>query len=212
MRTGWFVSALMILAVAWAGPLPALARHSFAAHMTMHMAVVAVAAPMLALAMAGTSVDPVHRMPRFPSPVAASMVEFATVWAWHAPAWHDAARHQLPIFMLEQTSFVLAGVLLWIAAIGGDRNERRMRVGGGVVALLFTSMHMTLLGALFALGNRPLFRHASTTDLQVADQQLGGVIMLLGGGAAYLAGGVWLTATALRPTSAAAVCRDERAP
>lgn len=211
MRTGWLVSASVILGLAWAGPLPAMARHSFAAHMAMHMAVVAAAAPMLALALAGTRADPVRRMPRFLSPIGASMLEFAAVWAWHAPALHEAARHQSGAFLLEQASFATAGVLLWIAAIGGDREQRRLRAGGGVVALLFTSMHMTLLGALFALADRPLFRHVQGPDLaHVADQQLGGVIMLLVGGAAYLAGGVWLTAAALRPSPAPAPCHAER--
>jgi putative membrane protein len=66
---------------------------------------------------------------------------------------------------------------------------------------LFTSMHMTLLGALFALANRPLFVHvpeAAPVGIQLADQHLGGAIMLLAGGAAYLLGGLWLTAGVLR--------------
>jgi putative membrane protein len=64
-------------------------------------------------------------------------------------------------------------------------------------------MHMTLLGALFALATRPLFHHASADSLSAAsDQQVGGVIMLLVGGAAYLIGGLWLTAVALRPRNA----------
>lgn len=210
MRPTWLLSALTILALAWLGPLPALARHSFAAHMTVHIAVVAVAAPTLAIAIAGTNLDPVRRRPRFVSPLVASILEFVIVWAWHAPAWHDAARQQTGLFVLEQASFAVAGVGLWIAALGGDPDERRIRAGGGVAALLFTSMHMTLLGALFALANRPLFRHPAATDLsRVADQQLGGVIMLLVGGAAYLAGGLWLTATALRPTTVAAAAVDE---
>jgi putative membrane protein len=60
-------------------------------------------------------------------------------------------------------------------------------------------MHMTLLG-LSALANRPLLSHATTapTGEALADQQLGGVIMLLVGGASYLSGGLGLTASVLR--------------
>jgi putative membrane protein len=161
--------------------------------MTMHIAVVAVATPLLALGIAGTAADPVGFMPRVVAPIPASMLELVVVWAWHIPALHHAARHQSGAFVLEQTTFVIAGLLLWIAAIGGDREQRRLRAGAGIVALLFTSMHMTLLGVLFALANRPLFHPASVTD-----QQLGGVIMLFVGGSAYLLGGLWLTAVALR--------------
>ena len=210
MRGGWLFLGLAVLALAWLGPLPNLAGHSFAAHMTMHIAVVAVAAPLLALAMAGTVADPVRTMPHVVAPIPASMVELVVVWAWHVPALHQAARHGTGAFVLEQATFMVAGMLLWSAAIGGDREQRRLRAGGGIVALLFTSMHMTLLGALFAVASRPLFHHASSSDVSpVTDQQLGGVIMLLVGGASYLAGGLWLTATALRSRSAPSTGREE---
>ncbi|MGH9372866.1 MAG: cytochrome c oxidase assembly protein, partial [Vicinamibacterales bacterium] len=47
MRRGSLLLGLGVLAAAWLGPLPALASGSFAAHMTMHIGVVAVAAPLL---------------------------------------------------------------------------------------------------------------------------------------------------------------------
>jgi putative membrane protein len=179
-----------VLAITWLGPLPDLARHSFAAHMTMHMAVVAMAAPLLSIAIAGTAFDPTPAVPLLFAPIPASIAELVVVWAWHAPALHHAARDQTSVLVLEQTSFLTAGLLLWIAACGSR--------GAGVVALLFTSMHMTLLGALFALANRPLFAHATESPALLADQQLGGTIMLLVGGASYLAGGLWLLAGLLR--------------
>ena len=207
MRTASLVAAIAVLAVAWLGPLTNLASHSFAAHMTMHIAVVAVAAPLLALGMAGTGADPVRALPHVVAPIPASMVELVVVWAWHVPALHHAARQETAAFVLEQGSFIVSGVLLWMAAIGGNHEQRRLRAGSGIVALLFTSMHMTLLGALFALANRPLFEHLPSVGASTAvtDQQLGGVIMLLVGGASYLLGGLGLTAVALRSRSAAAV-------
>jgi putative membrane protein len=203
MRYGWFGLALAVLVVSWFGPLPALARHSFAAHMTLHIAVVAIAAPLVALAVAGSRADPVIRVPDVIAPIPASMIELVLVWAWHVPALHEAARQSFAAFALEQASFLFAGTLLWLAAIGGRPEQRRMRAGGGIVALLFTSMHMTLLGALFALANRPLFHRGTWSSAAdaLADQQLGGVIMLLVGGAAYLAGGLALTALALRSSA-----------
>jgi len=220
MRRVWLALVAATLAFAWLGPLPAMARHSFAAHMTLHMAVVAVAAPFVALAIAGTSADPVRRMPRVLAPIPISLIELVVVWAWHAPALHYAARQQPEAFVLEQASFMGAGTLLWLAAIGGDHEQRRVRAGAGITALLFTSMHMTLLGALFALAGRPLFKHAGSPlepalsvvegPSAIADQQLGGVIMLLVGGASYLTGGLWLTAVVLRPTPAQLLSRQGR--
>jgi putative membrane protein len=203
-RTVWLTVAVATLASVWFGPLPMWARHSFAAHMTMHMIVVAIGAPLIALAIAGTAADPVRRAPALVPPIPLAMVELVVVWTWHAPMLHHAARQTAGAFAAEQLTFLAAGVMLWIAAIGGDPEQRRLRAGGGIVALLFTSMHMTLLGALFALANRPLFHHVpSGLEVSVvADQHLGGVIMLLVGGASYLAGGLSLTADALRTRTA----------
>ena len=78
----------------------------------------------------------------------------------------------------------------------------RASPAAGAFALLLTSMHMTLLGALLALAPRPLFGEGTVTCLGLTlgaaqDQQLGGVLMLMIGGAVYLAGGLALVARLL---------------
>jgi putative membrane protein len=161
------------------------------------------------VSLAGSTVDPVRPAPRLFPAIAASMVELVVVWAWHVPALHQAARHETSVLVLEQTSFLAAGLLLWIAACGGSPEGRRLRAGAGVVALLFTSMHMTLLGALFALATRPLFHPVAAGDASLADQHLGGAIMLLVGGASYLAGALWLAAGMLSVPRASEMKRRE---
>jgi putative membrane protein len=198
---------LLALALAWLGPLPALAPRSFSAHMTMHMGVVAAAAPLVALGIAGGPLDPVRRAPRFFSAIPLSVVELVVVWAWHTPALHQAARGNMRWLIVEQGMFLASALLVWLSAFGGDRSRDSARAGAGVVALLLTSMHMTLLGALLALAPRPLYAHAGSHGPQMqalGDQHLGGTIMLLAGGVAYLAGGLWLSVLLLRPRGQAA--------
>ena len=182
-------AGLLVLAAAWLGPLPSLASHVFSAHMTMHLAVMAVAAPLIAYGLAGSRFDPVRVAPRLFSPVLASAAEFVIVWTWHAPALYQAARHDAFAFAAEQITFLLAGLWLWLAVLGGEPHIRLARAATGVVVLLLTSMHMTLLGALLALGPRPLYADAHSS---LPDQHLGGALMLLVGGSVYLAGGLWL--------------------
>ena len=203
MRVAPLVLGLATLAAVWVGPLPELLPGSFSAHMTMHMGVVAVAAPLLAIGAAGGKLDPVRRAPALLAPIPASMVELVAVWAWHAPALHHLARHSVAGLLVEQSTFLLSGLLVWCSAFGGEAGRRGNRTATGIVALLLTSMHMTLLGALLALAPRPLYGHAlhagpasPLTPLQ--DQHLGGTIMLLAGGIAYLAGGLWLAVRLLR--------------
>ena len=196
-----FLVGVALLVLAWLGPLPDLSRHSFSAHMTLHISLVALVAPLLAWGVARSRFDPVRLMPALFAPIPASIVELMVVWGWHAPILHHAARMGEGAFLLEQASFLGAGLLLWLACIARTPTAENWRPAAGVGALLFTSIHMTLLGALFALTPRPLYAHGPEELFglsQLADQQLGGAIMLLVGGASYLIGGLWLTASVLR--------------
>lgn len=191
----WFAlcTGLIVIAMIWLGPLLGSWRTSFSAHMLAHMGVIAIAAPLIALGL------PKKWRPRrsMPSalPLVASMVELVAVWSWHAPAVRAAAEVSVPVTILEQGIFLAAGILLWWSCLAG-RGER-FNAGIGASALLLTSIHMTLLGALLALSPRPLYGtdevicFGLTLDAG-SDQQLGGVFMLLIGAAVYLGGGVWL--------------------
>ena len=188
---------LAVLIFAWAGPLPRLVQQSFAAHMWLHMLVVGIAVPLIAaalaprLAIAGTVA----------LPIVVSILDFVVVWGWHAPLLHHASRSD-PLFLaLEQLSFFSVSLLVWLVALAGaDRGNAAL---GGAMALFFTSMHMTLLGALLGLAPRPLYASHHSGDgwlnlSPMADQQLGGVIMLAVGGVVYLVGGLVLMARVLR--------------
>jgi putative membrane protein len=121
------------------------------------------------------------------SPLVACLLEFVIVWGWHTPALHVAARHQGLWFAVEQLSFAGAALFLWLSIIGGDARERRARAGSGVIALVLTFAHMIMLGVLIALAPRVLYGHAS-----LADQQIGGAVMVIGATMVFPAAAVWL--------------------
>jgi putative membrane protein len=201
MRPLLATAGSLVLALAWLGLLALGGDQGFTGHMAVHVAVVAIAAPLLAVALAGSRLDPTPQAPLLFAPLFASALEFLVVWGWHAPALHAAARAAPAVMAVEQASFLAVGLLVWLAAFGHDRGPARVAWGGGVLALFLTSMHMTLLGALLALSPRPLYGHvqhgfASLPPLD--DQHLGGAVMLLVGGASYLIGGLVLMARLLR--------------
>lgn len=182
-----------VLAFAWLGPLPGLVPASFAAHMTLHMTVVGIGVPLVAVGLA------MRLRPAIAAPALAavlSVLDLAVVWGWHAPAPHHAARGGGAMLALEQGMFALVTLGLWLTAFAGPALA-------GALALFMTSMHMTLLGALLGLAGRPIYpgHHGSDHPLgldALADQQLGGAVMLGVGGAVYLAAGLWLVARLLR--------------
>jgi putative membrane protein len=194
-------AGIAVLVAVWFLPLHELLPGPFSVHMTMHMGVVALAAPLLAMGVAGRAIDPVHRAPWLFPPVLAAMVELVVVWAWHTPALHHAARQFTSVLAIEQASFLLVALWLWLSALGGGPAQRADRGGAGIVAMLLTSMHMTLLGALLALPPRTLYGsagHGPGQPAGLADQHLGGAIMLAAGALSYLVGGLVLAAELLR--------------
>ena len=203
MRTTFLILGCLTLFMIW-GILPLLAPSAFFVHMTMHMGVVAVAAPLLAIGIAGGRLDPVVMFPRLFVPIPISLLELVVVWAWHAPGLHHAARHTVFGLIAEQSMFFLCGLLLWLSAFGGDLPLDADRAAAGVIGLLLTMMHMVLLGALLALTPRTLYAHNASHDAShtgltpLEDQHLGGAIMLVGGGVSYLVGGLWLSVRILR--------------
>lgn len=196
------VLGCLTLAVVWSGGLGFLPFGPFSRHMVMHMCVVAIAAPLLAFAVSNSALDPVRRVPQYCSAIAASMLEFVVVWAWHVPALHHAAAHNPWLKAVEQGLFLATGWLLWIAVLGGTQQQRTQRSMHGVIGLLLTFMHMTLLGVVITLAPRELYAHSAAADGAAAtDQQWGGVAMIVLGAASYLGVALWLMQHALLPHS-----------
>lgn len=194
MRRAWpILAGAALLALLWLGPLPALAGRAFSPHMILHLGVTGAAAPLLAIGL--LRVLPQAAPPRsgILLALAASAFEFVVVWGWHAPAMHDAAGRAGAVFALQQGTFLLAGLALWLACLaGGDSRSQAI----GALAMLFTAMHMAMLGVLLVLAPRLLY----APDLcrgafglsPLADQQFGGALMSVFGALAYVAGGAWM--------------------
>jgi putative membrane protein len=184
---------LAVLAATWAGPLPRAAHGSFAAHMAIHMSVVAVAAPLVADGLAPRSGPLLRALPPLALPAFASLLDLVAVWIWHTPRLHFAARTETAAFAVEQATFLAVALLLWLAAFGSALHGPRGGALAGAAALLFTSMHMTLLGVLIALSRTPICTvDASGLEAILADQEASGLLILGIGGAVYLLGGLSL--------------------
>jgi putative membrane protein len=193
---------LLVLALAWAGPLPGMVAGSFAAHMALHMTVVGIGVPLLAAGIGPYVAQRNWLRSQIALPIAVSILDLVVVWGWHAPALHHASRTLPWALAAEQLSFAVVSMLVWLVALSSTSETRRSAALAGAMALFFTSMHMTLLGALIGLAPRLIYgdhlHHALGGLPALADQQLGGVIMLAIGGVIYLAGGLVLMARVLQ--------------
>lgn len=190
LKTISFIAGLLALALLWTGPFLSTWQESFAAHMFAHMGVVAIAAPLISIGLsARIAVKPFLVL-------IASLSELFVVWGWHLPAARLWATTSAFATILEQSMFLAAGLFLWLTALA-SADQSKESSASGALALLLTSVHMALLGALLSLASYPLFNVGEVTCFGLVldasqDQALGGVIMLLAGAVVYLAGGVFL--------------------
>lgn len=180
-KTG--LAAVLVLAVAFVSPLCALSSALFSARVVHHILLVAVAAPLLAIAL------PARGRRGITLPFVAST---AVLWAWHLPIAYDAALASVPLYWVMQLSLLGTALLFWRAVLAEGRSPVD-RLGFVVAAFA----QMGLLGALLTFAAVPLYAaHAfaplawGLTPLQ--DQALGGVIMWVPAGIPYAVAAVWI--------------------
>ena len=174
-------AAMVVLAVAFVSPLCALSSALFSARVLHHVLLVAVAAPLLALA----------RPAKGPRSVGVPfLAATAALWAWHAPVPYDAALAHKGLYGIMQVSLLGTAVLFWRAAFSQPG-------GSGAPWVLLAYMAMGLLGALLTFAPGSLYAAHATAPLlwgfsPLADQQLGGLLMWVPAGLPFAAWGALL--------------------
>ncbi|MBD8530725.1 MULTISPECIES: cytochrome c oxidase assembly protein [unclassified Massilia] len=220
-----FGAGWLALAAALVSPIDAMGTLLFSAHMLQHEAMMIVAAPLLVLGRpfalwmwglpprwrrpvgAAVRVRAVHAAWTLLTwPLFAWLLHAAVLWLWHAPLFFEAALHSNAIHTLQHVSFLGSALLFWWAVLGiGTFRPQR----GLSMLYIFTTMaHTGALGALLTWSGivwYPSYIGAGEAFGMDAleDQQLGGLIMWVPGGLAYLIAGLALVAKWLGHTPAA---------
>lgn len=179
-RSAALVAGFIILAVLFLSPLCALSSALFAVRATHHVALTALAAPLIALAL------PLSQR----NLTAWTLSHAAVFWAWHAPQAYGVALASHSVFWLMQLTILGTAIALW-------RGIRGAPATAGLAALLATMVQMGLLGALLTFSGSPLYDWHAMTTLPwglspIEDQQLAGLIMWVPGAGLYLAAALWL--------------------
>ncbi len=110
------LAGLAALVAAWTGPPADLGAGPFTARMARHVLVVAVAGPLLALALAPRLAPTRAGAALASAAVPLAAVEFLAMWGWHLPAAQGWARLSPWGPIAEQGSFLAASFALWLAA------------------------------------------------------------------------------------------------
>lgn len=226
-QAAWFAGGWIALSLALASPLDSAGSFSFAAHMVQHEFLMIVAAPMLVLgrplgiwvwslpaAWRRRTGSATHNpavsaaWDSLTRPLNAWLLHFAALWMWHVPATFQAGLASNGVHALQHASFLFSALLFWWAVLG--RQGGTQGRGAAVLYLFTTMMHTGALGALFTMSESVWYPYYGSKAqafglTALEDQQLGGLIMWIPGGLAYVAAGLVLCARWLgRPPQGAA--------
>ncbi len=213
---GWVALVLALLS-----PIDTLSQRHFWAHMVQHELLMVVAAPLVVLGRPleawtwalprqwrGISgiVGAGRRLGRLGAPLAEPLPAWAlhavALWAWHAPPLFERALVHDGWHVAQHATFLATALLFWRSVL-----EPGLRRSGAPLASVFTTMlHTGALGALLTFSPTPWYPgHAAAAAAAggdaLADQQLGGLVMWVPAGLAYLAAALAIAASWLARVS-----------
>ncbi len=205
--SGLFWAGWAVLWLALVSPVDALGAQLFSAHMVQHELLMVVAAPLLVLGRplatwiwafptGGRRVlGAFVRSPWIARPwssinaaPAAWLLQAAALWLWHMPFLFGAAQIDEDIHVLQHISFLASALLFWNVVL---RDTPHTPPASTLIYLLTTMLHTGALGALLTFSSYVWYPLYAASTLQwgltpLEDQQLGGLIMWVPGGAVYL--------------------------
>lgn len=175
-------AALVLCGVALLAPV---ADMLFAAHMTQHLLLIAIAAPLLVLG--GAEI----RLP----PLAGWGLFVAVFLFWHWPAaFQWAARHPITE-MLELTTILAAAVAFWSGVLGsGALNDGARALLAMTAAVLTDLPGVVMLFAPTAFCAMPRENAALFHLTPLQDQQIAGLLMWVPANLVFFGAATWLFA------------------
>ena len=217
-RAAAFGAGLGVLAVALLSPLDPLGEVLFSAHMTQHLLLILVAAPLLVMGAAETALLwalPLRWRARLGRAwqgllgfagggvggevrlaVLSVAVATAVLWLWHVPSLYDRAIRSDAMHAAEHVTFLATSVLFW-ASVLRLRPRDDLENGLRVLYVFAMAVQGSVLGALITLAQRPIYdSHARIAPewglAPLADQQLAGLIMWVPPALLYVSVAGWL--------------------
>lgn len=206
-RAGFFYAGLAVILVALVGPIDSLAPQLFWVHMTQHVLLLNVAAPLIVLGAPWMStwrplplgfrrgVARGVARSRWASPlrtIGRSLGRPAGAWlafnvnlvVWHLPFAYDFTLRSAPIHVLEHVTFLLFGILLWAQLLESPPLRIRLSATARVYYMVGATVPGWILSLVLAFATTPLYpayaelAHRPTGISALADQQIASGVML----------------------------------
>ena len=200
LKTATFTLGVIVMFVALVSPLHVLSdKYLFSAHMFQHVLLTLVAPPLLIL---GTPDWLIRRLLRpdwafravrvVTNPVAAFAV-FNLIFAmWHMPGLYNLSVTNHGIHVGEHLLFIGAAVIMWWPLTSTMPELPRISYPAQMVYLFVLSTAQIIVFAPITFAKQPLYEwYVDAPQIwslsPVVDQQIGAILMKIGGGAIFMA-------------------------
>lgn len=198
-NVAWFTAGMLVIYVSLTSSLHDLAEQFlFSAHMVQHLLLILVAPPMLLAGMPDWLMRPLLRKPKVLSfaryitrPLAAFIIFNFVLGLWHLPVMYDATLQSRTPHVIEHFLFIATAILMWWPVLGRIPELPRATHPIQTLYLFGMSLPMGMIGAAITFSPNILYEwYASVPRVWglsvIQDQQLGGLIMKIPGGLAFL--------------------------
>ncbi len=198
-QVAMFTAGVLIILLALTSPLHELSNnYLFSAHMVQHVLLTLVAPPLLIAGTPGWALTPVLRVrpirvvARVLTHPIVAFAAFNLMFSfWHFPALYAGSVNFHGIHIAEHLAFMATGVMVWWPLMSNSPELPRLSEPMQMIYLLFMSIAQILVFAPITFAEQPIYQYYvdapgiwGVSDL--ADQQVGGLIMKVGGGVLFM--------------------------
>ncbi len=187
-----FASGLLLIVIALVSPVAHIAEELVIAHMVEHLMLGDLATLLLVLGLTGPLLQPILAIPIFDRlrilahPLVAFPLWALNFYFWHIPALYDAAYGGAFLHLVEHTSFIFFGCLMWMPAFGPLPKPSWFTAAwkvGYVIAVRFAG---AILGNVLMWSGTVLYPKYAEGEAYwgispLADQSTAGVVMMVEG-------------------------------
>ena len=198
-QVAMFTVGVLVIFIALSSPLHELSNNFlFSAHMVQHVLLTLVAAPLLIAGTPGWVLSPVLKIRaiRVPAQVLTHpIVAFAAFnlmfSVWHLPALYSGSVNFHGIHIAEHILFLATGVMGWWPLMSKSAELPALSEPLQMIYLLFMSIAQIIVFAPITFAEQPIYEYYVQAPSiwgigDIADQQAGGLIMKVGGGALFM--------------------------
>jgi cytochrome c oxidase assembly factor CtaG len=187
-----FAGGLLTIAVALVSPIAHIGEELVIAHMVEHLLLGDVATLLLVLGLTGLLLQPILAIPIFDRlrilahPLVAFPLWAANFYFWHVPALYDAAYGGAFLHLVEHSSFIFFGCLMWMPIFGPLPKPSWFNAGWKVAYVIAVRFAGAILGNVLMWSGSVLYPKYAAGEAYwgispLADQSTAGVVMMIEG-------------------------------